>query len=42
MADVQTAEHLLQDLAWLCSLATTLAADRDDGDDLAQEAWIAA
>lgn len=35
-------EHLLHDLAWLNSLATTLARDRDDGDDLAQEALIAA
>nr|HEX4316712.1 sigma-70 family RNA polymerase sigma factor [Kofleriaceae bacterium] len=42
MADVQTAQHLLQDLAWLRGLATSLAGDRDDADDLAQEAWIAA
>lgn len=42
MADVPSAEQMLQDIAWLNSLATTLARDRDDGDDLAQEAWIAA
>src|SRR5690349_6974478 len=37
-----SAELLLQDIAWLKSLATMLANDRDDADDLAQEAWIAA
>ncbi len=42
MADVQTTEHLLQDLAWLRGLATRLANDRDDADDLVQEALIAA
>lgn len=41
MTDVPTAE-LLQDIAWLKRLATRLANDRDDADDLAQEAWIAA
>jgi RNA polymerase sigma-70 factor (ECF subfamily) len=35
-------EQLLQDAAWLKGLARTLAHDRDDADDLAQEAWIAA
>ncbi|MBV8761198.1 MAG: RNA polymerase sigma factor [Deltaproteobacteria bacterium] len=40
MADVP--EQLLHDLAWLKRLATTLAHDRDDADDLVQEAWIAA
>lgn len=42
MAEVPTAQQLLQDIAWLKSLATTLANDRDDADDLVQEAWIAA
>jgi RNA polymerase sigma-70 factor (ECF subfamily) len=42
VADVPSAEQLLQDIAWLKSLATTLAKDRDDADDLVQEAWIAA
>ena len=42
MADVPNAEQLLQDIAWLKGLATTLANDRDDADDLVQEAWIAA
>lgn len=42
MAEVPNAEQLLQDIAWLKSLATTLANDRDDADDLVQEAWIAA
>ncbi len=42
MADVSNTELLLQDLTWLKSLATTLAHDRDDADDLVQEAWIAA
>lgn len=42
MADVPTAEQLLHDIAWLRGLARTLASDRDDADDLAQEAWIAA
>jgi RNA polymerase sigma-70 factor (ECF subfamily) len=37
-----SAEQLLQDIAWLKSLATMLANDRDDADDLVQEAWIAA
>jgi RNA polymerase sigma-70 factor (ECF subfamily) len=42
VAEVPTAEQLLQDIAWLKSLATTLANDPDDADDLVQEAWIAA
>ena len=42
MAEVPSAEQLLQDIAWLKSLATMLANDRDDADDLVQEAWIAA
>lgn len=42
MAEVPSAEYLLQDIAWLKSLATMLANDRDDADDLVQEAWIAA
>jgi RNA polymerase sigma-70 factor (ECF subfamily) len=42
VGEVPTAEQLLQDIAWLKSLATTLAKDRDDADDLVQEAWIAA
>ena len=42
MAEVSSAEQLLQDIAWLKSLATMLANDRDDADDLVQEAWIAA
>jgi RNA polymerase sigma-70 factor (ECF subfamily) len=42
VAEVPTAEQLLQDIAWLKSLATRLANDRDDADDLVQEAWIAA
>lgn len=42
MTEVPSAEQLLQDIAWLKSLATTLANDRDDADDLVQEAWIAA
>jgi RNA polymerase sigma-70 factor (ECF subfamily) len=42
VAEVPSAEHLLQDIAWLKSLATRLANDRDDADDLVQEAWIAA
>lgn len=42
MADVPNAEQLLQDIAWLKGLAMTLAHDRDDADDLVQEAWIAA
>ncbi|MGE5185645.1 MAG: sigma-70 family RNA polymerase sigma factor [Acidobacteriota bacterium] len=42
MAEAPSAEQLLQDLAWLKSLATRLAHDRDDADDLVQEAWIAA
>lgn len=41
MTDLPTAE-LLQDIAWLKRLAKRLANDRDDADDLAQEAWIAA
>jgi RNA polymerase sigma-70 factor (ECF subfamily) len=35
-------EQLLQDAAWLRGLARTLAHDRDDADDLVQEAWITA
>lgn len=42
MADAPSPEHLLHDLAWLKRLATTLAHDRDDADDLAQEALITA
>ncbi len=42
MAEVPNAVQLLQDIAWLKGLATTLANDRDDADDLVQEAWIAA
>ena len=42
MAEVPSAEQLLQDIAWLKSLANMLANDRDDADDLVQEAWIAA
>jgi RNA polymerase sigma-70 factor (ECF subfamily) len=42
VAEVLSAEQLLQDIAWLKSLATTLANDRDDADDLVQEALIAA
>jgi RNA polymerase sigma factor (sigma-70 family) len=42
VTEVSSAEQLLQDIAWLKSLATTLANDRDDADDLVQEAWIAA
>lgn len=42
MAEVPSAEQLLQDIAWLRRLARTLANDRDDADDLVQEAWIAA
>ncbi len=42
MADAPTAEQLLHDIAWLRGLARTLASDRDDADDLAQEAVIAA
>ena len=42
MAEVPSAELLLKDIAWLKGLATTLANDRDDADDLVQEAWIAA
>ncbi|HEY5936677.1 MAG TPA: RNA polymerase sigma factor [Kofleriaceae bacterium] len=41
MAEVPSPE-LLQDIAWLKRLATRLASDRDDADDLVQEAWIAA
>ncbi|HEX7836700.1 MAG TPA: sigma-70 family RNA polymerase sigma factor, partial [Kofleriaceae bacterium] len=36
-----SAEQLLQDAAWLKRLATTLANDKDDADDLVQESWIA-
>lgn len=42
MTDVSSTEQMLQDIAWLKSLATTLARDRDDADDLVQEARIAA
>jgi len=42
VAQVPSAELLLQDIAWLKRLATMLANDRDDADDLVQEAWIAA
>ena len=42
MTDVPRPEQLLQDTAWLNSLATRLANDRDDADDLVQEARIAA
>ncbi len=37
-----SAEQMLQDAAWLKRLATTLANDKDDADDLVQESWIAA
>src|SRR6185436_4573287 len=37
-----TAEDLLSEASWLRRLAARLADDRDDADDLAQEAWIAA
>jgi RNA polymerase sigma-70 factor (ECF subfamily) len=37
-----TAEQMLQDVAWLKRLATTLAGNSDDADDLVQESWIAA
>ncbi len=36
-----SAELLLEDAAWLKRLATSLANDRDDADDLVQESWIA-
>ena len=42
MAEAPSAEQLLQDIAWLKGLATVLASDRDDADDLVQEARIAA
>ena len=42
MTEVPTTELLLQDMVWLNNLATALAHDRDDADDLVQEAWIAA
>ena len=42
MVEVPSTELLLQDIAWLKSLATRLATNRDDADDLVQEAWIAA
>ena len=42
MAEMPAAEQLLQDAAWLRRLATTLANDSDDADDLVQESWIAA
>lgn len=42
MPEVPSAELLLRDLAWLKRLATRLARDRDDADDLVQDAWIAA
>jgi len=42
VAEVSSAELLLQDIAWLKSLANMLANDRDDADDLVQEARIAA
>jgi RNA polymerase sigma-70 factor (ECF subfamily) len=42
VTEVPRAEQLLQDIAWLKRLATTLVNDRDDADDLVQEAWIAA
>lgn len=37
-----SAEQMLQDAAWLKRLATTLASDSDEADDLVQESWIAA
>jgi RNA polymerase sigma-70 factor (ECF subfamily) len=37
-----TAEQMLEDVAWLKRLATTLAGNSDDADDLVQESWIAA
>ena len=42
MGEVPIAEQMLQDAAWLKRLATTLANDKDDADDLVQESWIAA
>ena len=42
MAEAPSTELLLQDMTWLKSLATRLATDRDDADDLVQEAVIAA
>jgi RNA polymerase sigma factor (sigma-70 family) len=35
-------DHLLSEAAWLRRLAARLADDRDDADDLVQDAWIAA
>jgi RNA polymerase sigma-70 factor (ECF subfamily) len=42
VAELPSTEHLLQDIAWLRRLATNLAHDRDDADDLVQESLIAA
>ena len=42
MARTLSAEHLLQEAAWLRGLARMLAHDRDDADDLVQESLIAA
>ena len=42
MAEMPSAEQMLQDAAWLKRLATTLASNHDDADDLVQESWIAA
>jgi hypothetical protein len=42
VARVLSAEQLLQDAVWLTGLARSLAHDRDDADDLVQDAWIAA
>src|SRR5690348_13916022 len=37
-----SAEQILEDAAWLKRLATLLASDDDEADDLVQESWIAA
>ncbi len=41
MGEMPSAEQMLQDAAWLKRLATTLANDKDDADDLVQESLIA-
>lgn len=42
MSESPTAEQLLADAAWLKRLATTLAGNQADADDLVQQSWIAA
>ena len=42
MTWARTAEHLLAEATWLRRLAAQLADDRDEADDLVQDAWIAA